>query len=87
MKLIKFIIDSVATTAMKAVRRPSQPPEKPTVIAYPPAEDVGDSFLRPLSASFYSNLLRLEEKIQRREFSEATINEIILLYAVGRALP
>lgn len=83
MKLIKFIVNSVVENTMKIVKKPAVVTEKPTVIAYPPSEDCSDSFLKPLSASFYSNLLRLEEKIQRRDFSENTINEIILLYAVN----
>ena len=82
MKLIKFIVNSVVENTMKIVKKPKVVAEKPTVISYPPSDDCGDSFLKPLPASFYSNLLRLEEKIQRRDFSEYTINEIILLYAV-----
>jgi len=82
MKLIKFIVNSVVETTMKIIKKPSIVPGKRTVIAFPPSDDGSDSFLKPLSSSFYSNLLRLEEKIQQHDFSENTINEIILLYAV-----
>lgn len=38
--------------------------------------------IKPLSTKFYSNLLRLEEKVSSRNFDIETLNEIVSLYAV-----
>jgi len=38
--------------------------------------------IKPLSTKFYSNLLRLEEKVSSRKFEIETLNEIVSLYAV-----
>ncbi len=68
---------------MKLLKKTAIAPETVRLIKYPsPEESSFESFLKPLSSSFYSNLLRLEEKIQRKDFTENTINQIILLYAV-----
>ena len=84
MKLIKFIVNTVIEKTMKIIKKTAISPERKEKDFRPPSEDYIDnaSFLKPLSATFYSNLLRLEEKLQRKDYSENTINEIILLYAV-----
>ena len=38
--------------------------------------------IKPLSTKFYSNLLRLEEKVSSRKFDIETLNEIVSIYAV-----
>lgn len=38
--------------------------------------------LNPLSTKFYSDLLRLEEKVSSKNFDIETLNEIVSLYAV-----
>lgn len=39
--------------------------------------------IKPLSTKFYSNLLRLEEKVSTRNFDIETLNEIVSIYAVS----
>ena len=84
MKLIKFIGNRVVETTMKFLKKTAIAPETVRIITYPSPEESIESFLKPLPSNFYSNLLRLEEKIQRKDFTENTINEIILLYAVKK---
>ena len=43
-------------------------------------QEPAGNFVKPLSTKFYNNLLRLEEKVQRKKFTLDTINEIIPLY-------
>lgn len=89
MRLFKFIVNSFTESSislvhstMQVIKPQTRKSENSGRIAFPSTEESGDAFFKPLSTSFYSNLLRLEDKIQRKEFSENTINEIILHYAV-----
>lgn len=82
MKLIKFILNRVVETSMKLAKKTILGASRPEILTFINSEEGPDGLIKPLSSSFYSNLLRLEDKIQRKDFSENTINEIILLYAV-----
>ena len=42
--------------------------------------------IKPLTTKFYSNLLRLEEKVFSKNFDIDTLNEIVSLYAVFSSL-
>jgi hypothetical protein len=49
-------------------------------------QEPAGNFVKPLSTKFYNNLLRLEEKVQRKKFTIDTINELIPLYAVRNSI-
>lgn len=89
MNFLKFIVNTfteksilLADSTMKIMKKTKNSLTKPEIVTFPSSEEQGEPFLKPLSAIFYSNLLRLEDKILRKDFSENTINEIILHYAV-----
>ena len=63
---------------------PSEPKKKMSSFDHDNSEETeGNNFeIRALSTKFYSNLLRLEEKVSSKNFDIETLNEIVSLYAV-----
>ena len=75
---------SLQTSPVTHQIQPSEPRKKMSSFDHDNSEDTeGNNFeIRALSTKFYSNLLRLEEKVSSRNFDIETLNEIVSLYAV-----